>query len=75
MRSRAPSRCPALCRAITVAATIVALTALAAPRDARADDGNASRDAVRLDRFLDDHPWVARDLQRDPTLANDPGYL
>jgi hypothetical protein len=75
MRSRSPHR-PACRRALTVVATIVALSALAAPRyTCAADDGNASRDAVRFARFLDDHPWVARDLQRDPTLANDARYL
>ena len=29
----------------------------------------------RLDKFLRNHPGVARDLQRNPNLANDRSYL
>ncbi len=32
-------------------------------------------DAAVLLRFFDDHPWVARDLRREPALANDTRYL
>lgn len=58
---------------IAVAVTALAMAA-AAP--VRAADKDASWEAARqFDRFLDDHPWVARDLQRDPALANDPRYI
>ena len=61
---------------MTAAAAIVAMVVVAAPRQAcAADDGSVASDAARLERFLDDHPWVARDLQRDPALANDVRYL
>ncbi len=38
-------------------------------------DGASSEDVRRFDRFLDDHPWVARDLESDPALVNDPRYV
>src|SRR5437868_10561572 len=61
-----------------LAAVAVALVVVAVGggHNAWASEDDASGEAAqRFDRFLDDHPWVARDLQRDPTLANDPGYL
>jgi hypothetical protein len=52
----------------------VVLVATAAPASAHDDD--LSPEAIRrFDRFLDDHPWVARDLEGDPTLVNDPRYV
>ena len=60
--------------AILIAANVVAT--IGTCRDVLAYDDDASWEAARrFDRFLDDHPWVARDLQRDPTLANDEGYI
>ncbi len=59
---------------LVVAATLVSV-AVGLRGDALAYDDESLEVARRFDRFLDDHPWVARDLQRDPTLANDPGYL
>ncbi len=54
----------------TAIATIVAVV----PRPAAAADVS-SEDVRAFDRFLDDHPWVERDLQRDPALVNDPRYI
>ena len=59
---------------LAVAGALVLLGLGGAPA-AVACAGEVAWDAARFDRFLDDHPWVARDLQRDPTLANDDGYL
>ncbi len=61
---------------VVAAAAIVLVSVGISSTAARAYDDGGSWDAVRgFDRFFDDHPWVARDLQRDPTLANDDRYL
>jgi phage-related protein len=56
-------------------AIVAALVVAGSGGTASAYDDTSLEAARRFDGFLDDHPWVARDLQRDPSLANDPGYL
>src|SRR5207302_3174563 len=34
-----------------------------------------SQEVTSMDRFLDQHPDVARDLRRNPDLVNDNNYL
>ncbi|HEY2387804.1 MAG TPA: hypothetical protein VGK30_12645 [Candidatus Binatia bacterium] len=74
--TRAPKRAPATsarrlhrCSAATL--LLVALAVVPTPARAR----NPGWDPAPIARFFDDHPWVARDLQRDPALANDARYL
>jgi hypothetical protein len=53
---------------VSVALGLAVATTSAAAR-------SAGWDPAPLAKFFDDHPWVARDLQRDPALANDARYL
>jgi phage-related protein len=73
MRSPIHARSRGVFTALIAAALVIA--AVGTCNEALAYDDDSWEAARRFDGFLDDHPWVARDLQRDPTLANDPGYL
>jgi len=60
---------------LMLALVVAASAVFAAVGPATAYD-DVSDDAIRrFGRFLDDHPWVARDLESNPTLVNDRGYL
>ncbi len=42
----------------------------------RAQDNDINRtELTNFDQYLDDHPGVARQLQRNPSLINDPTFL
>jgi GrpB-like predicted nucleotidyltransferase (UPF0157 family) len=60
---------------VTLLLLLLLLLAVLAPGARCARAAESGWDAAALARFFDDHPWVARDLQRDPTLANDTPYL
>jgi len=52
------------------------LVAVGAPLSIRADDHRiTSQELATFDVFLDNHPDIARDLRREPRLANDRRYL
>jgi len=72
-RSTVPGR-PSLLRRVLAAAVLPIALGLAIGATPAAARG-AAWDPAPLARFFDDHPWVARDLQRDPALANDARYL
>ena len=78
MGDEGPDRPSGIRRTLTIVAVAaaIALGIVGGPARAVAYPNELSRGEVReLDRFLDDHPWVARDLRRDPSLVNDRRYL
>jgi hypothetical protein len=76
MRDQRAERSFSVRRAGTVAAVVavVAIVSGAARGVAYSEDVSRAQ-VAELDRFLDDHPWVQRDLRQDPSLVNDPEYL
>jgi hypothetical protein len=76
MRTLHADRTSGVGRVVTIVAVATVLAIIAGPGRSVAYSEDVSREQVReLDRFLDDHPWVERDLRHDPSLVNDGDYL
>jgi hypothetical protein len=53
---------------------VVALSSVAAAQQ-RPDNDTTRQELRTFDQFLDSHSQIAADLQKNPSLVNDPGYL
>ena len=52
------------------------LSSVAWGQSDRGDDNEINGTELRnFDGFLDSHPWIESDLNRNPQLAQNPGYL
>ena len=58
-----------------LATSAVAQSPTIAPWPNRGDYGITRREAANADNYLDRHPRIARQLQRDPRLIDNPHYV
>jgi hypothetical protein len=58
-----------------LALLVIALLSVFATAQQPPDNDTTRQELRSFDQFLDSHPQIAADLQKNPNLVNDPGYV